>query len=220
MRHVHTIYHGLDTRAFTPPAQRPAPQDVPLIVAVGRFVEKKGFVYLIEACALLQRKGIPFRCLIIGEHGDQYERVQALISTHGLEEVVELHEPVPQERLRAIYARATLFALPCHVTASGDRDGIPNVVAEAMAMGLPVVCTRVSGIPEIVEHHVSGWLIPERDVESLAGALQTLLGDPALRARLGAAGRDVICECFDSARTTRALKRLLVGELQSAAAAT
>lgn len=101
--------------------------------------------------------------------------------------------------------------LPCLIAGDGDRDGIPNVLAEAMAMGLPVVTTAVSGIPEIVSDGVDGAIVPPADAPALAVALEALLADPARRARLGAAARRTgICERFDSRRTTLELQALLV----------
>ena len=121
-------------------------------------------------------------------------------------------------RLREIYRRARVFALPCQVMDDGDRDGIPNVLAEAMAMGLPVVSTRISGIPELVEDGVHGLLVQSRDAEALAAALERVLVDPALRTRLSEAGRRRICERFDSRRTTVALRDLFLHAMSGAAA--
>ncbi|MDH3459638.1 MAG: glycosyltransferase, partial [Burkholderiaceae bacterium] len=92
-------------------------------------------------------------------------------------------------------------------------DGIPNVLAEAMAMGVPVVSTRISGIPELIEDGVHGLLVEPRDARALADALRRVLDDTALHARLATAGRQRICECFDSSRTTLALRDLFVGQL-------
>ena len=211
---VYTIYHGLDVQAFRPVVRHGDAAGSPLIIAVGRFVEKKGFRYLIDACALLKRRNIDFQCLIVGERGDQYEPIVRQISEFEVGSMVTLQEPVSQEELRNLYARATVFALPCLVTDSGDRDGIPNVVAESMAMGLPVICSRVSGIPEIVSHRENGWLVEEKDAEQLADGLAALLLDAALRERLGRAARATICDVFDSSRTTHQLRALLVQQLR------
>jgi glycosyltransferase involved in cell wall biosynthesis len=115
-----------------------------------------------------------------------------------------------QDELRLAYAQATIFAMPCQIVNNGDRDGIPNVLAEAMAMALPVVATDISGIPELVEHGVNGLLVRQRDITALAGAIATLLQEPALRSRLGENARRTIDEVFDSHETTRALHDLFV----------
>jgi glycosyltransferase involved in cell wall biosynthesis len=113
-----------------------------------------------------------------------------------------------QEGLLVRYEQATAFALPCQVLADGDRDGIPNVLVEAMAMKLPVISTPISGIPELIENAVNGLLIPPQNPSSLAIALETLLNDAELRIRLGEAARQTVCRHFDVQRNVLALKKL------------
>jgi glycosyltransferase involved in cell wall biosynthesis len=212
---VHAIYHGLDTDYFAP-APPASGRGIPLILSVGRFVEKKGFEHLIEACAHLRRDGVCFGCVIVGEHGDAYDRIRALIAQHGLADCVRLRSAVAQDELRDIYRSARVFALPCQVTADGDRDGFPNVLAEAMAMGVPVVSTAISGIPEFIEHGVHGLLVGSGKARELADALRRVLADDLLHSRLALAGRQRICERFDSRRTTVTLRELFVAQLRQA----
>ncbi|MFO1350628.1 MAG: glycosyltransferase [Gammaproteobacteria bacterium] len=201
-----TIYHGLDIGKFAP---RPAAvEHPPLILAVGRMVAKKGFPDLIGACGLLRDRGMVFRCLIVGEPDEHTALVIRRIAELRLADRVSLQGATTQEKLREIYGRCTVFALPCNIVENGDRDGIPNVLAEAMAMGLAVVSTRVSGIPEIVNDSSNGLLVPPQDPVALADALATLLADAALRRRLGAAARETICAVFDSSKTTIELLNL------------
>ena len=212
---VHTIYHGLDTDVFVPPPRPPRdPAVAPLILAVGRFVEKKGFDHLVDACARLRDRGVRFECWIVGEHGSAWEGLRAQIQRLDLGEQVRLQGPVTQDELRAIYARARVFALPCQVMADGDRDGFPNVLAEAMAMGVPVVSTRISGIPEFIEDGVHGLLVEPRDADALAEALYCVLARDDLHARLARDGRARIVERFDSRRTTVALHELFLAQLR------
>jgi glycosyltransferase involved in cell wall biosynthesis len=207
---LHTIYHGLDTALFSPRSPQVGREGAPLILSVGRFVEKKGFLDLIEACAILRQRGVAFRCRIVGEEGDASAAMRALIACEELADCVILAPPAPQRALRDIYAEAAVFALPCRITASGDRDGIPNVLAEAMAMELPVVTTGVSGILELVSDGETGLVVRPGDPAALAAALEQLLLAPAARrAQLGRAARAVIVERFDSQKTTSALKLLL-----------
>jgi glycosyltransferase involved in cell wall biosynthesis len=212
---VHTIYHGLDTDWFAPPAQRPVQPagTPPLVLAVGRLVEKKGFEHLVNACAVLRDAGVRFECLIVGEHGSAQAAIEAQIQRLGLQGQVRLPGSMRQDELRALYARARLFALPCQVMDDGDRDGFPNVLAESMAMGLPVVSTAISGIPEFIDDGVHGLLVQPRDDTALAAALHRLLVDDALHARLAVAGRQRICDRFDSRRTTVALYDLFKAQL-------
>jgi glycosyltransferase involved in cell wall biosynthesis len=215
---VHAIYHGLDTEWFSPQRRGTPSGEAPLLLSVGRLVEKKGFDRLVDACLLLKRLGIPFRCVIVGENGSAGPALKAQIADLGLADCVQLHGPVAQDRLREIYRGASIFALPCRVMEDGDRDGFPNVLAEAMAMGVPVVSTPISGIPEMIEDGVHGLLV-EGGAESLADAVARLLTDAALHARLAAAARARICERFDSRQTTAALRDLFLQQLPHAAGA-
>ena len=133
---------------------------------------------------------------------------------------MQLRSAVTQDALRDIYRSARVFALPCQVMEDGDRDGFPNVLAEAMAMGVPVVSTRISGIPEMIDDGVHGLLVEPRDAPALAAALRRVLTDAELHARLASAARQRICERFDSRRTTLALRDLFVDQLRQRQAAT
>ena len=210
---VHTIYHGLDTDYFSP-APHPATGGSPLILAVGRLVEKKGFDQLVAACAQLKREGVDFRCAIVGETGSAHDSLRAQIDTLGLGEQVQLRGAVTQDRLREIYRGAHAFALPCQIMEDGDRDGFPNVLAEAMAMGVPVVSTAISGIPEMIDDGVHGLLVEPRDAHALAAALRRVLTDAELHHRLAHAARQRICERFDSRLTTLALRDLFIAQLR------
>ncbi len=209
---VHAIYHGLDTQWFSPqPAVASA--EAPLLLAVGRLVEKKGFDQLIAACALLKRRGVAFRCLIVGEDGSAGPALRAQIAELNVADRVQLHGPVTQDHLRRIYRGARAFVLPCRIMEDGDRDGFPNVLAEAMAMGVPVVSTPISGIPEMIDDGVHG-LLASGSAASLADAVQCLLGDATLHANLARAARERICERFDSRRTTVALRDLFLEQIR------
>jgi glycosyltransferase involved in cell wall biosynthesis len=213
---LHTIYHGLDLSMFKPADARRAqqPDSLPLILAVGRMVEKKGFTYLVEACRLLQDQGYKFECRIIGGTDPHAAVINETIQRLQLNKVVTLHTAVTQEELRRIYQQATIFALPCQVIENGDRDGIPNVLVEAMAMALPVVSTDISGIPELIEPRVNGLLVPPRDAATLAAALAELLNDAELRHRLGQAARVKVRRYFDAHQNILALKGLFAECLQ------
>mgnify|MGYP001559877358 CR=1 FL=1 len=203
---VHSVYHGVDTDRF-----RPSPDgepELPVILSIGRFVEKKGFPFLVQACRILKDQGHQFQCRIVGEPDEQTALVRRLIFQWALEDRIVIEPGVTQDELRALYRQATMFVLPCQIVDNGDRDGIPNVLAEAMATGIPVVSTDISGIPELVVHRTNGLLVPQRDAHALAKAMEELLTDAHLRRRLGQAGRETICRIFDSATTTRQLYSL------------
>ncbi|CAG7856442.1 colanic acid/amylovoran biosynthesis glycosyltransferase [biofilm metagenome] len=213
---IHRIYHGLDTQLFSVDGRDSTATgegDIPVVLSVGRLVEKKGFDYLIKACALLKEKGHRFRCQIVGG-GDEYTTVlTSLINELGLQDTVVLHGAVTQEELRDIYQQATLFALPCLVVGNGDRDGIPNVLVEAMSMQVPVISTDISGIPELIDNNINGLLVPEKNAEAMADAIEKLLVNPALRQQLSEAGRARVCKDFDSQLTTLDLKELFINRL-------
>jgi glycosyltransferase involved in cell wall biosynthesis len=213
---IYKIYHGLDTNLFANSEQDSAirrNEKVPVVLSVGRLVEKKGFDYLIKACAILKERGRRFHCQIVGG-GDGYtETLVRLIKDLGLEGTVSLHGAATQEELRDIYKSATLFALPCLVVDNGDRDGIPNVLVEAMAMRVPVISTDISGIPELIDNNVNGLLVPEKNALAMADAIEELLINPALRQQLGDAGRARVCKDFDSHITTLDLKDLFASRL-------
>ena len=196
-------YHGVDLEKFSATPHRPN-ESPPLILAVGRLVEKKGFPDLLQACALLKARGKFYRCLIIGEGPDR-KSLTKLIKRLGLEGIVDLPRAMSQEELIEVYRQATIFALPCRVLQNGNRDGIPNVLLEAMAVGIPVVSSAVSGIPELIASGEDGLLVPERGVEELAEALEQLLDNPALRARLASNARATVFERFDARAHVRAL---------------
>ncbi|MEK7830041.1 MAG: glycosyltransferase, partial [Acidobacteriota bacterium] len=161
-----------------------------------------------KACHLLRQQGRSFKCLIVGGADKHSETIARLIRESQLENTVTVQSSVTQEELKQIYARATVFALPCLVLENGDRDGIPNVLVEAMAMQLPVVSTDISGIPELVTSGVNGLLVPSKNESKLAEALASLLGNAELRRRLGAAARRRVLQDFDSTRNTVYLKNL------------
>jgi glycosyltransferase involved in cell wall biosynthesis len=210
-RRIHRIYHGVDLVRFGPVEDGEpdeAPQQEPMILAVGRLVEKKGFRYLIEAMGLLAARGVPARLQIVGG-GDLAETLRRQIAEAGLGDRITLLGPLPQEQVIGLYRAATIVALPSIVLENGDRDGIPNVLVEAMRMGIPVVSTAVSGIPELVIDGETGLLVPPRDAGALAGALARLLDDAGLRRRLAAAAAAHVLREFDLATNTARLRALL-----------
>ncbi|MEJ7615713.1 MAG: glycosyltransferase family 4 protein [Pyrinomonadaceae bacterium] len=216
--HVHTIYHGLDTTLFAPQSPDQEPGDdrrVPVILSVGRFVEKKGYTYLVQACQLLKEKGHQFHCQLIGGEGAYAEQVKTLIKELNLVETISLRPAVTQEELLRIYRQGTIFVLPCQIISDGDRDGIPNVLVEAMAMELPVVSTNISGIPELIDHEVNGLLVPQKNAAELAEAMEKLLQDPLLRHKLGKAARRKVCLMFDAKKNVVELHDLFRSRLNA-----
>jgi len=184
--HVALVHHGVEVEAKST-AYRAGRSDgsEPLVLAAGRLIEKKGFDTLVAACAELGRRGVAFRCRILGT-GPLEQALRGQIRSAGLDHRIELAGWVSPETVSREMAEATVFTMPSRISGTGDRDGIPNVVLEAMAAGLPVVATRVSGIPEAVVHGETGLLV-EADVPlALADALEQIVTNERLAADLGA----------------------------------
>lgn len=160
----------------------------PLILSVGRLVEKKGHRHLIEACGLLKGLGVSFRCLIIGD-GPLRDRLSEEIARKNLGDCITLKGSLPYTQVEAFYRQATVFALPSLVTEDGDREGLPVVLMEALAFGVPVISTATSGIPELVVDEQTGLLVPPADTRSLVRAMARLIRDESLRKKLSTNGR-------------------------------
>jgi glycosyltransferase involved in cell wall biosynthesis len=199
------IYHGADLERFAFGPSGLA--DPPLILAVGRLVEKKGFDDLVAACALLRERGRRFQCRIIAGSRDRWDQIQARIRDLDLTALVLLEGPLDQEEVSRWYRQATVFALPCLLASDGDRDGIPNVLVEAAATGVPIVSTPVSGVPELIRNDETGLLVPPRDPKALAAGIERLLESPGLRARLAAGARTHVEASFDLRRNGEAVAR-------------
>lgn len=204
---VHRMYHGVDGATFHP-QRRAAPQLPPLILSVGRLRAKKGLDTLIDACGVLRSRGEPFRCEIVG-YGEEHDRLLAKIVRQGLTGVVSLTGKQPRDKVIEAYARAAVYVQPSRIAQDGDRDGIPNVLLEAMAMGVPVVASSVSGIPELINHERNGLLVAPDNPQALADAMTRVLNAPALGAALAREARASVVERFDNDRNLALLCDLL-----------
>ncbi|MFT3802426.1 MAG: glycosyltransferase family 4 protein [Burkholderiaceae bacterium] len=196
------LYNGVDLRRFPLSAR----QDVaPRILAVGRLVRKKGFHVLIDALALMNERRIAFDCVLVGD-GEERASLQAQADAAGLGERLTMPGPLSQDVVIEQMRQSTLLAMPCVISDDGNRDGLPTVLVEAMALGTPVVSTEVAGIPELVRHEENGLCVPPDDPHALAHAMASLLDDPALRRRLAFAARCRIERDFDIDVNTRQMR--------------
>ncbi len=202
---IHRIYNGLDLSEF---GRANFPSDPPLIVAIGRLIAKKGFTDLIRACALLVERGRPFRCEIFGE-GPLESQLRGQITELGLQEVVQLPGPKPQHEVRERLASADVFVLPSVPGADGGMDNLPTVIMEAMATGLPVVSTRIGGIPEMVVENETGFLVSPGDVVVLADAIEKVTNDQSLGQKFGQAGYERAQTLFSIEKNVRELRALI-----------
>jgi glycosyltransferase involved in cell wall biosynthesis len=201
---VHLVYHGLDFRRFSAPPSTPQRRDArntedPVrLVSVGRAVAKKGYDDLLNALAAL-----PADCAwqlthigggpLLGSLRQQAEKL-------GIDQRIQWLGALPQKEVLESYRASDLFVLASKIVDDGDRDGLPNVLMEAQSQGLCCLSTTISGIPELIEHQRTGWLVGPADAPALSDALQQLLQNPALRTRLGQAGQQRVQQIFDVER--------------------
>jgi glycosyltransferase involved in cell wall biosynthesis len=207
--HVHVLHCGVDTDVFAPrPSDRPD-SGVLRIVSIGTLHEVKGQRYLLEACAELRERGIVVSCVVVGDGPDR-PTLESLCRQLGLGGSVELVGRRTRAEIAAHVADADVLVAPSVPTSGGKREGIPVVLMEAMSAGLPVVSSRISGIPELVHDGVNGLLTEPFDTSQIADALERLARDPALRDRLGTAARATVLAEFDVATNARALLEFIV----------
>ena len=202
---IRRIYNGLNLGEF---GRANFSSDPPLIVAIGRLIAKKGFANLIRACALLVEHGRSFRCEIFGE-GPLENQLRGQIEESGLKELVQLPGAKPQHEIRKCLARARVFVMPSVPEAEGGMDNLPTVIMEAMATALPVVSTRIGGIPEMVVESETGFLVEPDDVVALAGAIEEVINDRSLGQKLGQAGYERAEKFFSIEKNVRELGKLL-----------
>lgn len=200
---VELVYHGLDLTCFTPPPEQPSERPSPdggdaarpvMLLSVGRAVEKKGYDDLLAALARLPET-LAWRLDHIGG-GPLLGRLKEEAARLGIAQNIRWLGAKPQAEVLAAYRAADLFVLASRKAADGDMDGLPNVLMEAQSQALAVISTRLSAVPELIEHGETGWLVAPRDVAALADAIEKLARDSGLRAGLGGAGLRRIHERF------------------------
>lgn len=204
------VRNGIDLARFSPNGA-PRGSSPFVILAVARLVEKKGLPVLIEACRLLRDRQLSFRCEIIGK-GRMRSQLESLIARWRLADQVHLLGPKTQMEVREHYLDSHLYVLPAIVGLDGNREGLPVSIVEALACGLPVVSTPVTGIPEAVLDQHNGLLVPTGDPQALADAIERMIGDPDFYGRLRANARPSVAASFDHRRTSAALHRLIEGD--------
>ncbi len=189
-------YNGVDLARFRPRAGGDAGSDSATILHVGRLVEKKGTETLLHAFAGVNAAHPKARLTIVGD-GPLRAKLRRLAVDLGIGQAVDFLDALPPEEVAERMRQAAMLVAPSLTARDGDSEGLPNVVVEAMASGLPVVASDHGGIAEAVADGLSGFLIPEGAVELLSRHIGALLADPDLRARMGTAGRAIACEKFD-----------------------
>lgn len=202
---VDVIHCGIDLDVFQP-REGAQKAETFTIICVASLEEKKGHKYLIEACAQLAERGIALNCLLVGD-GDLRAELEAMIQGHGLSEHVKPLGRQPRHRVGELLAQSHALVLPSIVTSKGKMEGIPVALMEALAMQMPVIATDISGVSELVEHNVTGLLVPEKDASALATAIDVIRQDPAAAAAFGRRGREKVIAEFDLHANTEALSQ-------------
>lgn len=209
------VPYGVDSARFKPDGTARARgratlavgDDIPVVFAFGRLVQKKGFEFLIDAGALLAREWPLLRIVIAGE-GDLDLALRAHAVRCGLAERVQFLGVVPQDRVPAFLAAADVAVVPSVHDEAGNVDGLPNTVLEIMASATPLVATLVGGIGAVATDGETARLVPERNAQALAGAIDGLLRDSTCRAALGCRAREVVCRNYDWARVAEQFEEI------------
>jgi glycosyltransferase involved in cell wall biosynthesis len=208
---IHGIYHGIDMELFSSNADQNKKKQTPTppfqLMTVARMTSKKGLPTVYNALRILKTKGLSFHHTLIGD-GDEQHKILSLIKSLGLETVSQWLGTRPHKTVLEQYRKADLFVLGSEIAENGDRDGIPNVFVESMAMGVPVVGTNISAIPELIRHEETGLLVPPGNPEALANAILRLLQDENLRNRIIVAAREKVTTCFDNRKLIQDLAKV------------
>lgn len=207
---LHLVYHGVEAAKLlaVPRVEYP----VPMILSVGRLVEKKGFPFLLQAAAVLAGQGIDFELVIVGDGPDRDE-LERLAGGLGLRDRVVMTGMLSQEELSHVYRRSDVFCLASIVGKDGDRDGLPNVILEAMAYRVPVVASNLSAIPEVVIDEETGLLVPPGNPAEIAARIERVLSDRSLHASLVRNAARKVQRDFDAVRNAHRLGKLFAESL-------
>jgi len=205
---IRHIYNGLNLAEF---GRTHFSCNPPLILGVGRLIAKKGFADLIRACGLIAERGKSFRCEIIGE-GQLEDELRGQIERLNVQNRVALSGAKPQLEVRRRLADANVFVLPSIIDPNGGMDNLPTVIMEAMATGLPVVSTKIGGIPEMVIENETGFLVEPGDAAALADAIEQVIDDRLLAQRLGQGGYERAQQLFSIDKNVRELCTLICSQ--------
>jgi glycosyltransferase involved in cell wall biosynthesis len=205
---IHRIYHGIDIDLFSGKfEQQHNPVHPYRILTIARLTAKKGLATVYKALKILADNGVSFEHTLIGD-GEDRELILEQIGKLGLSSVTRWLGTQPHHVVLDHYRTSDLFVLGCEVATNGDRDGIPNVLVESMAMGVPVVATDISAIPELVQDGQTGLLVPAGRPGELAAAMQRMLTDTELRHRVMPAACQTVAQDFDNRRLIQDLADL------------
>jgi colanic acid/amylovoran biosynthesis glycosyltransferase len=196
------IYNGIDLKVFHPKIKKEG--DPFTFVCVARFVEKKGHKVLVDACEILKDQGINFRCWMVGK-GKLETDIRNAITRKKLQGFIEILGPHTHDEVLERFHQSHVYVLPCVEGKNGNKDGLPVALVEALACGLPVITTPMTGNPEVVKHGMNGFLVPFEDPYKTAEAMRIMLEDTVCYQALSGRARSSIEDYFDSKKTVKAL---------------
>jgi glycosyltransferase involved in cell wall biosynthesis len=214
---LHIVYCGIDVQQFSPPSENDRIADgIIHIRSSGRLVEKKGFIYLIKACKTLAEHNVAFECTIAGS-GPLEQELRDAIGRYDLADKVTLTgEALKQEDIASFAHSGTVYCLPCVWASDNDADGLPQMLMESMASGLPVISTRLVGIPDLVVHGQTGLLVEPNNAAQLANAIERISGDSDLSRRIAETGRKHIIQHFELKSALQPLIKLYKKQIELA----
>ena len=194
---VYCVYHGIDLELFNGEMKRRQPQNPFRILSVARLTAKKGILTILQALAILRDRGVDFEYTLIGD-GEDRDTVLETIVKLNLQDHCRWKGTLPHDKVLEEFQRADVFVLGCEIAPNGDRDGIPNVLVESLAMGLPAAGTTVSALPEIIHHGDTGLLTEPGNPVTMADNILRLLTDMDLRSRVIRQGKELVYSTFDN----------------------
>jgi glycosyltransferase involved in cell wall biosynthesis len=204
---THIIHCGIYPEMYTSRLEKIPSSEVYELLSIGSLRPYKGFTFLLDACSVMKRNGMKFRCRIIGG-GELRDSLTSKIEKLDIVDVVKLVGPKNQREVAELLGTADCYVQPSVITSTGKMEGIPVSLMEAMASGLPTIATKLSGVPELVRHGETGWLVPPEDPQSLADAILQVKNSPEEAIRRARAGRDLVIKEFNITITTILLSNL------------
>jgi glycosyltransferase involved in cell wall biosynthesis len=209
---IKVVHNGVNLENIKPAAE--IAREKNFILGVGRLVPKKGFDTLLDVCGILKKRGMRIKCLIAGDGADA-DILLARRDQLDLGDTVEFTGAATQDQIIDLMRKATVLCLPCRIAGDGNRDALPTVLLEALACGLPVISTNISGIPEIIDSGENGILVEPDDPLSLADEMEKILGKDELRQRFAKSGISKARDSFDIIKNVGVLKNLFSESLRT-----
>lgn len=204
---IKIVHCGIDTEIYTYLPGKDSTNEKKTLVSIGSLQPYKGMQYLVKACAILMDRGVPFICKIVGD-GEERDSLTELIAQLGLKEHVQLLGAKTQDEVAGLLRETYCYVQPSVITKTGKMEGIPVAMMEAMASNVPVIASNLSGIPELIRHGETGYLVPPGECQLLADAIEYVINNSQEALRIGASGRELVRTEFDIYKNVNQLAQL------------